>query len=290
MQSELNVYNLDALGSGVAPLLITNELSVPHNKGIKAPYIRNMAEFCHEEERTVIVQSSAGFAGKKPTHSQVRKFTFNTMAHNSLDSIDRLSEHYGIEIDELEVGGSSQGATNSLLMSTTEIRDQRHKKKKNHVQIVGATAIAPAGLERVGLTAAKQLFVEEPLHVVRKASGMDSNTLKQYGRAMYETMPPKQALPMLAKTALLYAITKPLESIAERLDPDTIVDIAVMDRDGMTSPGLWVIEMAGRPNSNVIIVPGHHLSVDSQRKGGEIHRLHLQDCEVYIDNDLAAAA
>ncbi len=286
-QHQLDVYNTEALDSGLPPVIMTMELSVPHDRGLKAPFIQSLAEFLTEQDRTLIVQSSAGFKGKAPTISKLGKFSFNTMAHNSFDSLDRLSEITGTPIDQVEVTGGSQGGTNSLYMGTTEIRDQRHERDKKHIQVVGATAIAPPGLKRIGPSTLKQFLIDEPLHMMRKASTMDPETLKQYTHALIDTFPPNQAKPMLLKTAGLYVSSAPLKNIANRLDPDVVVDVAVMDRDGITNPDSWVAEFADRANSNVIILPGHHLSVDSLRKGFEILRWHLLGYEVFVDNSIS---
>ncbi len=282
---KVDVFNADSLGterSNLPPLVMTMELSVPSDKGFKATVIESLSDFCTKQGRSLIVVSSEGFAGQELSLRQIANLNFGVMTDNVMDSIDELACLESVEIPEIETTGGSRGGTLSLLLATTGLEEIRFASGKYPRKVVGVTAFAPAGLNRNGPKTAWQFIYDEPSHMIRKASGMNPDVLKAYGESFMETIPPAQAAKAIAKTALLYVLTKPLENIAARLNPDAAVDVVVLNKDGLTSPKQWHSEMKDRPNSNVFEMPGSHLSIDSLRRVYGIAAWHLSGRDMTI--------
>ncbi len=288
---QADVYNVGFLGkerSDLPPVQMTFELGTPSDRGFKAPIVDHLSQYCRSKGRALVVFSSEGFKGRKPSVKQVLGLSFEQMAMNVADSFDEISEKENVTIDTYEAIGGSRGGTLSLLSATEEIINKRSELGKPDRRPTGVTAFAPAGLDRLGVHAAKQFIYDEPSHVIRKASAMSPSVLIDYGKALKDTVPPAQSLGMIAKTAILYAAQKPLEGIAERIPDETDVNVIIMNGDGLTKLDSWNLEIEKHPNGRVFELPGYHLSIDSLRRVSGIIEWHLNGRDMSLVEEAEA--
>ena len=280
-QHKIDIYGADYLGtdrSDKRPVVMTAELSTPSDKGFKSPIIERLGKLCNSQERSLITISSEGFLGSLSMR-QLCELQFDTMAHNAHDCIDKLEEVESVEIPHITTTGGSRGGTMSLLMGSSDILNTRAEKGKPDRSVPSMVPIAPAGLVPMDakrkLLAAKQFVVDEPMHVIRKASVMKPKETIEYGKSFVDTIMPASAAPAVVKTGAMFLSQNPLKHIGSKLDRDTAVSLLVFEKDYITAPDDWEKELQDLPNTHVTKLLGCHLSIDSTRIVYRFTRDHL---------------
>lgn len=270
----VDIYGLDYLHANpdnLAPLVMIMPLSLPHNKGFQAPIIDSVASHSLSQGRSVLVISSEGFGDSAPPVSATANLDFDKMTDNIHEVLDIFEHRMYIEIPEFIAAGGSRGGTLSLLLGSQEAKIRRLASGRQDRRLTGFVSTAPAGLRPLDtlskkLKVIKQFGINEPLHLVRKASSLSPDELEGYLKSLVESLPPSRAIPSIGRTALLFLTETPLEKIGQRLDPQTQGLVLVMNNDGITTPKHWQNEFSSMPGVNVIRLPGHHLSIDSIAK------------------------
>jgi len=287
-EHEVDIYGLGHLenpSQTLSPLVMIMPLSLPHNKGFQAPIIDDVQKHAKEQGRAVIVVSSEGFGDKALPLRETIKLSFDQMADNIHEVLDMTEQRLYVQIPEIITAGGSRGGTLSLLVGSSDTQERRLQQGRNIRRVKGVIATAPAGLRpldslRKKAKVAKQFGINEPFHIVRKASSLEPEDLFDYGHTLIESLPRFGALPAIGKTALLFMNDTPLEDVGRKLDEDTAVWILTMQNDGITTPKYWKQEFGHLPFTNIITLPGHHVSIDSIGKVAGNIKLHLdQDAE-----------
>lgn len=278
----VDIYNPEYLGterSDTAPVVMTMELGCPSDRGFKSPIIKALGECCRKQSTALMVVSSEGFAGTL-TAQQLWNLDFDIIVDNVQDAIDAVEEREDVRIPELQATGGSRGGTTTLLLGTKEARERRDIAGKPDRAVTNMVAVAPAGLRPPDFAKrwrmARQFLASEPAHMIRKASTMQDEELLDYGHSLFETRPDPGAMSAVAKTALLFMLTAPLENIGERIGGGASVSILTMDSDGVTMPRHWKTELKDHCPVVISSIPGNHLSIDSLRKVFAFTAFHLR--------------
>jgi hypothetical protein len=286
-QHYVDIYGEEFLvdeSNTMTPLVMIMPLSLPHNKGFQAPVIDQVQQYARSQERPVLVMSSEGFAGKQASLKQIIELSFEQMADNVHDILDKLEIEMNIDIPTIHATGGSRGGTLSLMIGASDTRERRERYGKKQRQVVGVVAVAPAGLRPLNSVSkkfkvAKQFVVNEPLHVIRKASSLEPEDLQDYTKTLLESAPNRSCLLSVGRTALLFLQRTPLENIGQRLDLDCKVRILTLKSDGITTPKYWADEFSNFSDASIVTLPGHHMSIDSTRKVARNIVEHLRaDC------------
>lgn len=278
----VDIYGKEHLGKegSLPPLVMIMPLSLPHNEGFQAPVIDYVQKHAQEQGRPVLVISSEGFGADSMKFSDVKDLDFDKMTDNIHDTLDKLEIQLGITLDRILTTGCSRGGTLSLMMATEEVAIRRQFSGKTNRIIEGVISVAPAGLRPLNtikkkLKVAKQFVVNEPFHIIRKASNLSQEDMVDYGHTLIDSVPPLRALPAIGMTGLLFLRDTPLENIGQRINPETPVWVVTMQNDGITTPKYWKQEFGHFTQSNVVTLPGHHVSIDSTAKVADLVTNHL---------------